>query len=80
MREKETSEGRETADGEGRRTRRHDPRRRERVLDAALDVLAEDGVAAGCGGFVCGPPPIEALADRTERAAWPPRPGGQTAR
>lgn len=45
MREKETSEGRETADGEGRRTRRHDSRRRERVLDAALDVFAEDGVA-----------------------------------
>ncbi|MCX5314590.1 MULTISPECIES: TetR/AcrR family transcriptional regulator [unclassified Streptomyces] len=45
MREKETSEGQETADGEGRRTRRHDPRRREHVLDAALDVLAEDGVA-----------------------------------
>ncbi len=45
MREKETSEGRETADREGRRTRRHGPRRRERVLDAALDVLAEDGVA-----------------------------------
>ncbi|MEU9330265.1 TetR family transcriptional regulator [Streptomyces canus] len=45
MREKETSEGPETADREGRRTRRHDPRRRERVLDAALDVLAEDGVS-----------------------------------
>ncbi|MGW5355230.1 TetR/AcrR family transcriptional regulator [Streptomyces sp. NPDC004031] len=31
--------------GESRRTRRHDPRRRERVLDAALDVLVEDGIA-----------------------------------
>ncbi|WP_030906339.1 TetR/AcrR family transcriptional regulator [Streptomyces sp. NRRL F-5126] len=27
------------------RTRRHDPQRGKRVLDAALDVLAEDGVA-----------------------------------
>ncbi|MEU2731967.1 TetR family transcriptional regulator [Streptomyces griseoviridis] len=45
MREKEASPGQETAGGEGRRTRRHDPRRRERVLDAALDVLARDGVA-----------------------------------
>ncbi|MER8115895.1 TetR family transcriptional regulator [Streptomyces sp. NPDC094031] len=36
---------REAADGEGRRARRHDPRRRERVLDAALEVLVEDGVA-----------------------------------
>ncbi|WP_329130621.1 TetR/AcrR family transcriptional regulator [Streptomyces sp. NBC_00670] len=41
----EVNEGREAAAGEGRRTRRHDPRRRDRVLDAALDVLVEDGVA-----------------------------------
>ncbi|MFJ9348422.1 TetR/AcrR family transcriptional regulator [Streptomyces sp. NPDC101237] len=33
------------AGGAERRTRRHDPRRGERVLDAALDVLVEDGVA-----------------------------------
>lgn len=43
MREKEASEG--LAGGEGRRSRRHDPQRRERVLDAALDVLVEGGVA-----------------------------------
>ncbi|MFF2996642.1 TetR/AcrR family transcriptional regulator [Streptomyces sp. NPDC057950] len=41
----ETPEERGTSGGEGRRARRHDPRRRERVLDAALDVLVEDGVA-----------------------------------
>ncbi|MEV2215781.1 hypothetical protein AB0H86_30860 [Streptomyces sp. NPDC050997] len=34
----------------------------------------------GYGGFVCGPPLIGALADRTEPTTWPPRPGGQTAR
>ncbi|MET7853455.1 TetR family transcriptional regulator [Streptomyces avermitilis] len=45
MREKEASARQETAGGEGRRTRRHDPRRRERVLDAALEVLVDDGVA-----------------------------------
>ncbi|EGJ73726.1 putative TetR family transcriptional regulator [Streptomyces sp. Tu6071] len=45
MWEKETSEEQGAAGGEGRRTRRHDPRRRERVLDAALEVLVEDGVA-----------------------------------
>ncbi|MFD4785918.1 TetR/AcrR family transcriptional regulator [Streptomyces sp. NPDC058459] len=45
MREKKTSDGPETARGEGRRTRRHDPQRRERILDASLDVLVEDGVA-----------------------------------
>jgi DNA-binding transcriptional regulator YbjK len=28
-----------------RRARRHDPNRRERIIDAALDVLASDGVA-----------------------------------
>lgn len=33
------------ASGAERRARRHDPRRGERVLDAALDVLVEDGVA-----------------------------------
>ncbi|MBA9050348.1 MULTISPECIES: TetR/AcrR family transcriptional regulator [Streptomyces] len=38
-------DGHAAAVGEGRRTRRHDPRRRERVLDAALEVLVEDGVA-----------------------------------
>jgi DNA-binding transcriptional regulator YbjK len=38
-------EDRGAAGGEGRRTRRHDPRRRERVLDAALDVLVDEGVA-----------------------------------
>ncbi|MFK0168550.1 TetR/AcrR family transcriptional regulator [Streptomyces sp. NPDC090306] len=30
---------------EGRRARRHDPGRRTRILDAALDVLVADGVA-----------------------------------
>ncbi|MFJ4513603.1 TetR/AcrR family transcriptional regulator [Streptomyces sp. NPDC088816] len=35
----------ETADGRGRRARRHDPQRRERILDAALEVLVADGVA-----------------------------------
>ncbi|WP_329139969.1 TetR family transcriptional regulator [Streptomyces sp. NBC_01476] len=30
---------------DGRRPRRKDPDRKERILDAALDVLAEDGVA-----------------------------------
>ncbi|MDQ0716757.1 hypothetical protein QFZ55_006209 [Streptomyces luteogriseus] len=34
----------------------------------------------GYGGFVCDPPLIGALADRTEPTTWPPRPGGQTAR
>ncbi|WP_330262110.1 TetR/AcrR family transcriptional regulator [Streptomyces griseorubiginosus] len=29
--------------GEGRRVRRHDPERRTRILDAALDVLVTDG-------------------------------------
>ncbi|MFJ8948095.1 TetR/AcrR family transcriptional regulator [Streptomyces sp. NPDC102395] len=33
-----------TADG-GRRARRHDPERRTRILDAALDVLVTDGAA-----------------------------------
>ncbi|WP_026253058.1 TetR/AcrR family transcriptional regulator [Streptomyces sp. PsTaAH-124] len=37
--------GHGAAGGAGRRSRRHDPRRRERVLDAALDVLVEDGAA-----------------------------------
>lgn len=40
-----TSGRRGTAGGQGRRVRRHDPRRREHILDAALDVLAEVGVA-----------------------------------
>ncbi|MGR6968141.1 TetR/AcrR family transcriptional regulator [Streptomyces cynarae] len=31
--------------GEGRRVRRHDPERRTRILDAALDVLVTDGAA-----------------------------------
>ncbi|MEU0068786.1 TetR family transcriptional regulator [Streptomyces sp. NPDC006332] len=31
--------------GEGRRIRRHDPERRTRILDAALDVLVTDGAA-----------------------------------
>ncbi|MYS23312.1 transcriptional regulator, TetR family [Streptomyces sp. DvalAA-14] len=34
-----------TGAGTGRRPRRKDPDRKERILDAALDVLAEDGVA-----------------------------------
>ncbi|MCA1219743.1 TetR/AcrR family transcriptional regulator [Streptomyces sp. 8L] len=34
-----------TGTAEGRRARRHDPERRTRVLDAALDVLVADGVA-----------------------------------
>ncbi|MEU6403336.1 TetR family transcriptional regulator [Streptomyces sp. NPDC046985] len=37
--------GQETAGREGRRPRRHDPQRRTRILDAALDVLVTDGVA-----------------------------------
>jgi DNA-binding transcriptional regulator YbjK len=35
----------EPAKGEGRRPRRHDPERRTRILDAALDVLVTDGAA-----------------------------------
>jgi DNA-binding transcriptional regulator YbjK len=31
--------------GSGRRTRRHDPDRKARILDAALDVIAAQGVA-----------------------------------
>lgn len=31
--------------GDGRRARRHDPERRRRILDAALDVLVTDGTA-----------------------------------
>lgn len=31
--------------GDGRRARRHDPDRRRRILDAALDVLETDGAA-----------------------------------
>jgi len=34
----------EPSDGSGRRARRHDPDRRERILDAALDVLVERGM------------------------------------
>ncbi|MFF0163991.1 TetR/AcrR family transcriptional regulator [Streptomyces sp. NPDC005263] len=34
-----------TAEGEARRARRHDPGRRTRILDAALDVLVTDGAA-----------------------------------
>ncbi|MFE2376155.1 TetR/AcrR family transcriptional regulator [Streptomyces sp. NPDC059398] len=45
MAEKEVPGRLQTAGGEGRRARRHDPRRRERVLDAALEVLVEDGAA-----------------------------------
>ncbi|MEU6479218.1 TetR family transcriptional regulator [Streptomyces sp. NPDC047017] len=45
MDEAEIPDGRTTAADEGRRARRYDPRRRERVLDAALEVLVEDGVA-----------------------------------
>jgi DNA-binding transcriptional regulator YbjK len=46
MQRTEPPEGQSAAGGEGqRRARRHDPRRRERVLDAALEVLVEDGVA-----------------------------------
>ncbi|MFD0474027.1 TetR/AcrR family transcriptional regulator [Nonomuraea thailandensis] len=33
------------AGAEGRRARRHDPQRRTRILDAALEVLVADGVA-----------------------------------
>ncbi|GAA5044820.1 TetR/AcrR family transcriptional regulator [Streptomyces similanensis] len=40
----EGREGREAAGPGGRRARRHDPRRRERILDAALEVLAADGI------------------------------------
>src|SRR3954447_15361559 len=32
-------------ESEGRRARRHDPQRRDRLLDAALDVLVTDGAA-----------------------------------
>lgn len=90
MREKETSGGRETADGEGRRTRRHDPRRREPVLDVALDVLAEDGVAGitqrkvtaradvPLGSVTCHFASLTELCTRA--TTWPPRLGGQTAR
>lgn len=35
----------ETTEGGGRRARRHDPGRRTRILDAALDVLVTDGAA-----------------------------------
>ncbi|MFY4722987.1 TetR/AcrR family transcriptional regulator [Streptomyces sp. LaBMicrA B280] len=45
MGERAAPEKQEAARGEGRRTRRHDPLRGERVLDAALEVLVEDGVA-----------------------------------
>ncbi|WP_435644488.1 TetR/AcrR family transcriptional regulator [Streptomyces sp. H49] len=41
----ETPEGRERAAGGGRRPRRHDPQRRRRILDAALDVLVAEGAA-----------------------------------
>ncbi|GAB2793882.1 TetR/AcrR family transcriptional regulator [Streptomyces daliensis] len=37
--------GQDNAGREERRARRHDPRRRTRILDAALDVLVADGVA-----------------------------------
>ncbi|MER7189837.1 TetR/AcrR family transcriptional regulator [Streptomyces flaveolus] len=45
MSEEGLPDGHETADHGGRRARRHDPRRRERILDAALEVLVADGVA-----------------------------------
>ncbi|MBM9506233.1 TetR/AcrR family transcriptional regulator [Actinacidiphila acididurans] len=35
----------ERTEGGGRRARRHDPERRTRILDAALDVLVTDGAA-----------------------------------
>ncbi|MEV5172369.1 TetR family transcriptional regulator [Streptomyces flaveolus] len=38
-------DGLETAGRGERRARRHDPQRRRRILDAALDVLVADGVA-----------------------------------
>ncbi|WP_440555878.1 TetR/AcrR family transcriptional regulator [Streptomyces sp. SCPE 10] len=41
----ETPEGRERATRGRRRTRRHDPQRRRRILDAALDVLVAEGAA-----------------------------------
>ncbi|CAK7286048.1 TetR/AcrR family transcriptional regulator [Streptomyces sp. RM1] len=41
----ETPEGHERAARGGRRTRRHDPQRRRRILDAALDVLVAEGAA-----------------------------------
>ncbi|MGY1845401.1 TetR/AcrR family transcriptional regulator [Modestobacter sp. SYSU DS0875] len=34
-----------SAEAEGRPARRHDPQRADRILDAALDVIAEHGVA-----------------------------------
>ncbi|MFD7710357.1 TetR/AcrR family transcriptional regulator [Streptomyces sp. NPDC059785] len=40
-----TREGTGDPTGAGRRARRHDPERRARILDAALDVLVADGVA-----------------------------------
>ncbi|MFF0021965.1 TetR/AcrR family transcriptional regulator [Streptomyces sp. NPDC004082] len=40
-----TPDVRESAGHGGRRTRRHDPRRRERILDAALEVLVGEGAA-----------------------------------
>ncbi|MEU6599682.1 TetR/AcrR family transcriptional regulator [Streptomyces flaveolus] len=40
-----TPDGQETAGRGERRARRHDPQRRRRILDAALDVLVADGVA-----------------------------------
>ncbi|QCD58737.1 hypothetical protein [Streptomyces hawaiiensis] len=50
--------------------------------DDPAHAAARAGVitSIGYGGFVCGPPLIGALADRTEPTTWPPRPGGQTAR
>ncbi|NJQ02013.1 TetR/AcrR family transcriptional regulator [Streptomyces zingiberis] len=45
MQEKEAPGEQRTAGDGRRRVRRHDPRRRERVLDATLEVLVEDGVA-----------------------------------
>lgn len=35
----------ETSVARGRRTRRHDPERKTRILDATLDVMAEHGLA-----------------------------------
>ncbi len=45
MDDRGTRNGRKAAGHEERRARRHDPQRRERILDAALDVLVADGVA-----------------------------------
>ncbi len=40
-----TSQGQESVGRGRRRARRHDPQRRRRILDAALEVLVADGVA-----------------------------------